>query len=167
MKNIICLIILLLFTMCMYTHKNHTYALLYYNDLPITIYDSSGNIIGKIINNPDNDKFILLDLYSICGDKAHVTAKYAFNDTFKISGYINAINLGIRTINSDTIFLYETPNKGAIKIDTIINANWTNMYRILEIKNQWLYIERDDRNKRTKGWLAPQDQCFDPVTISC
>lgn len=149
------------------THKKYTNTLLYYNDLSVTIYDSNGNPIGNIINDVANDKFVLLQLYSIYGDKAYITARYAFNDTFNISGYISKNNLGIRTINSDTIFLYETPDIKATKVDTIVNADWTNIYRVLEVKHQWLYIEGFDDNDIIKGWISPQDQCSDPITVSC
>lgn len=167
MKYLVYIFIATLSLACANRPKHSVSVLLYDNNKPIRVFDSNGDSIGVISNDIDNDMFVLLEVYSIAKGHAYITAKYAFNDTFALSGYIKNDVLGIRTLNKDTIFLYNSPKKSAIIVDTILNAEWSDLYRVLDMKNKWLYIEKNKNNHSIRGWLSPQDQCPDPVTISC
>lgn len=167
MRHLLLVLTILFLYSCTYGNKEQTDVLLYYNDFIVPIYNSKGEIIGEIMNNIEKDEFVILSLNEISGNKAHVTAKYVFDDIFSITGYIQTKYLGIRTINSDSVFLYEFPSRDATIADTILDANWTNIYRVTNVKQKWLYIEGCNEGRIIKGWLSPNDQCADPVTIKC
>lgn len=166
MKYLPILILCFIF-LCSSSENNQVPKVLFAEpEISANVYDAEGNIIGKITNSVNNDQFLTLSLYKISDNRAFVSARYIFDDTFQISGYIDAKYLGIRTINKDTLFLYEEPNIDSKYRDTIINSDWSDMYKVISLSGKWLYIESYDETT-VNGWLSPEDQDAYPVTPAC
>ena len=84
------------------------------------------------------------------------------------SGWIDWNNLGIRLDCCDSVYIRVKPNRYARivrAIDTLYEWGWGNLFPVKKAKKEWLYIVYiDNKNKKIKGWLAPEHQCANSYT---
>jgi hypothetical protein len=115
------------------------------------------------INNPINDSFFQIEIIKGYKDKFFVNINC---ETSIDSCWINKKNAGIGLRNKTINFIpiYNEPEYDS-KIKIVNIPIESILARLVDIKDLWVKITFEFKNKKFIGWLAPENQCINLFTM--
>ena len=135
-------------------------------NIQIPLYQSIGGaIIDYTINDTIKENYPNIYIYKIEGNFAKVIVCVPFDDEISDKiGWIETKYLGTNLNNySDITPIMSKPDEKSTVVFEIKDANWGDLYHVLDAHNKWLKIQ-NIYNPEEVGWLAPKYQCNDPYT---
>ena len=115
----------------------------------------------KIIGNlPTNTAGVIVDLTASLGDWVQLTkAQSPEKVEFQGTGWVYAQLLGTSTrgYNSEGVSVYASANPQS---NTVGRIPASTSVKLLGCDRSWAFVEYE----KIKGWIAPDDQCSNPLT---
>ena len=117
------------------------------------------------INDTIKENYPNIYIYKIEGNFAKVIVCVPLDDEISDkTGWIEIKYLGTNLNNySDITPIMSEPDEKSTVVFEIKDANWGDLYHVLDAHNKWLKIQ-NIYNPEEVGWLAPKYQCNDPYT---
>ena len=166
MKKLLCLTFLITFVTTGFSQilkPQRTY---------VPIYKSVRGIqqVDSIISDFDKDMIPIITVKKIKKGYACIEFNRTAQDSLSAHyGWIELKLLGINpSTNNSKIYLRKSPNYKSPIVDIIENPAWGDLYSFTKERKGWLYINTVlNTGEIKKGWMSPEDQNDNPLTIGC
>lgn len=143
------------------------FAILMPRNVYIPLYSENGkNIEDSVINDTIEEDYPLISISEVKDSLAKVKIYYPISSREQ-KGWIETRYLGTYLVESPKPMpIMSEPTFSSEVSFEIEDPQWGGFYRILDAKDEWLYIQDAD-NPEKCGWLAPEYQCCNPYTTCC
>ncbi|MEM9001141.1 MAG: hypothetical protein AAGB24_12830 [Bacteroidota bacterium] len=132
-------------------------------DYLLQIYDKpNGNVIGNL--PPAEETGHIINIIDSEGMFFRIEFSFPEETSLKNKyGWVKKGTLGLVTRNYDgqAVKLYSQPSLNSSVSHTFEEVQ---IVKILEVCNDWAYVETFEDQKSSKGWLKPEMQCGNPLT---